>query len=134
VQQRHTTTNPAAHKLSARRRRRNGFTLAELLVALLLLDCALLALVSTSAAITRWLGAAGAAAHAAAATIARVERLASQSCAAATAGSTVDARGMREWWTVRIDDNGTRLLTDSAEYPSGRGTRRIAAASTRMLC
>ena len=113
---------------------RPGFTLAELLVALLLVNCALVALVSTSAATARWLASAGAGARAASAAVARVERLASQSCAVASSGSVVDTRGLREWWTVAREDDGSRSLSDSVEYLSLRGVRRTAAASARTLC
>jgi hypothetical protein len=108
--------------------------LVELLVALLLLDCALLALVGTSALMTRWLGGAANGVRAGSAATARVERLASLSCSAATSGAVVDARGMREWWIVQLDGDGTRLLADSVEYPFTHGTKRIAAAATRTLC
>ena len=112
---------------------RPGFTLAELLVALLLVNCALVALVSTSAATARWLASAGARTRAASAAVARVERLASQSCAVASSGS-VDARGLREWWSVDREDDGSRSLSDTVEYLSLRGARRTAGASARTLC
>ena len=123
-----------AHAHATPLRSRPGFTLVELLIALLLLDCALLGLVGTSALITRWLGTAANGARAGSAAAARVERLASLSCSTATSGETIEARGMREWWIVQLNGNGTRLLADSVEYHSAPGTRHLAGAGTRTLC
>ena len=123
-----------AHANATSLRNRPGFTLVELLIALLLLDCALLALVGTSALITRWLGTAANGARAGSAAAARIERLASLSCSTTTSGETIDPRGMHEWWIVQLNGDDTRLLADSVEYHSAPGTRHLAAAGTRTLC
>jgi prepilin-type N-terminal cleavage/methylation domain-containing protein len=111
-----------------------GFTLAEVIVALVLLACAALAAVSASAAGVRAIAEAERQERAVGAARDRVEQLASRDCSSLRAGATVDtADGIVERWTVSPIRNGARLVTDSVEY-TDRGASRKVGAERLVLC
>lgn len=83
------------------RRRRCGATLIELLVALVLLDLAILSLATMSAVAARRIGDAGRRRRAALAVANRIERVAARPCAAAGGGSRVIEPRVLESWDVR---------------------------------
>ena len=83
----------------SRRRPRRGATLVELLVALLLLDLALLALAGMSAVAVQRLGEAGRRSRAAIAATSRVEWLSSRGCGATASGGGLLEPGVIESWT-----------------------------------
>ena len=114
--------------------RRRGFTLVELIVALLLVDVALLALVGAAAGLTRRLGASGARLRALGVATARLERIASRSCLAAASGDTAWSTGIHEWWTIVPRPGGTLDVADSAVYSVGHGRTRVVALHTRVTC
>jgi len=85
-----------------RTRARRGFTLVELLVALMVFSVGALAMVATSANVITLITASKNRALAAAVADARFERMRSQNCAAHTTDSTV-TRGIKEsWQTVKL--------------------------------
>jgi type IV pilus modification protein PilV len=100
---------------------RRGFTLVELLVAIVLLSVGALALASLSAVVMRNVN--GAAQQTIAATIAqaRLERLRGLPCTQLESGEA-DTRGMYESWKVMT---GTRSITVSLSvgYSDGRRDR-----------
>jgi prepilin-type N-terminal cleavage/methylation domain-containing protein len=102
----------SAHHRS--RRRRAGFSLIELLVALVLLDLALLAVAGTSAAAARHLAAARARGRLATIAQSRVEWVASQPCGPAS-GGTVTFPGGTEIWSVSAPSGAIRVVHDSIE-------------------
>lgn len=123
----------SAPRQRARRRvARRGFTLTELLVALLLVDIGVLALVASGAAVVRELSGGIARTLAIDAARTRIERLASLDCPVATSGSAVIAPAVREWWSATTHD-GTRELADSAQWLE-RGSRRSIVVRTRIPC
>ncbi len=111
-----------------------GFTLAEIVVALMLLAWGALALVAATAAQIRAIGSAESQIAATTAARERVEHLASLPCADLRDGSSVDSSGhIREWWTVIRGRNGARLATDSVVYLD-RGTPRTLVVRRLILC
>lgn len=94
-------------------RLRPGFTLVELLVALLLFDCALLALVGSAALVVRQTGAASRRAMAQLVTENRLARLDAGPCPSPQAGASEPAPGLHERWLVVALDSATRLIDDS---------------------
>jgi prepilin-type N-terminal cleavage/methylation domain-containing protein len=110
-----------------------GFTLVELLVALVLLDIGLLALVGLGAAMSR--DASGTRRLLLATTIAtaRVETMGSVPCATTTAGSSAPAPGITESFTDTPGPNETRLLNDSVTVITP-GRIRAVIMRTRARC
>jgi Tfp pilus assembly protein PilV len=112
---------------------RCGFTLVELLVALVLLDVGLLVLVGLGAAISRDASDMRRLSRATAIAVARVETMASLVCAGTSAGTSAPAPGIAESFTDTAAPNGTRLLSDSVTIDL-RGRIRAAVMRTRARC
>jgi prepilin-type N-terminal cleavage/methylation domain-containing protein len=112
---------------------RRGFSLIELLVALVLLDVGLLALVGLGTTITREADGGRAALKAIATAQNRLERLASVGCGAVVHGSTVPSSGMVEVFDDVPAANATRLLRDSVTVTTSRGPS-IVALGTGARC
>ncbi|MDQ3948883.1 MAG: hypothetical protein M3282_00920 [Gemmatimonadota bacterium] len=111
-----------------------GFTLAEIVVALVLLAWGALALVAASAGAVRAVGAAEAQERATAAARDRVELLAARDCSSLRDGSSIDsAHGVQERWTVTPIRNGARLLTASVEY-TDRGAAHGVVLKRLIVC
>jgi Tfp pilus assembly protein PilV len=110
---------------------RQGFTLLELLVAVILVDVGVLALVAGSGIVLRRQAELRAVRTARGIAVNRVEMLASTPCAA-TSGTSAPARGFTEAWTVTPLSAG-RDIRDSVTYSLGTAVRSLAVA-TRMAC
>ena len=108
-------------KHSRRENPRRGFTLVELLVAIVLLSVGALALASLSAVVMRNIN--GAAQQTIAATIAqaRLEQLRGLPCTQLESGSA-DTRGMDESWKV-IPETRTVTVVLTVNYDDGRRNR-----------
>jgi Tfp pilus assembly protein PilV len=102
---------------------RRGATLIELLVALLLLDLALLSLASVGALTVRRIGDATRRSRAALAATNRLERLSALPCAAMQGGFAQLEPGVTESWSVRRDAAGVELA-DSIDI-LGRASDRV---------
>jgi Tfp pilus assembly protein PilV len=107
---------------------RRGFTLVELIVAILLIDVAILGVVAgTSVAVRRTL-------ESRTRTVAgqtasnRIQTLAADSCVAVT-GSSSGATGMAEQWSARPLPNAQRELWDSVVFTLSGVERRIVLRS-----
>ena len=112
---------------------RRGFTLVELLVALLLLDVGLLALVGFATTLYRDGNDTRASARALAIASSRIERMASLSCDGASAGAATSGTGVSEWFTDSPTPNETRALADSVRIVTSRGVQ-IASLRTSAPC
>jgi len=110
-----------------------GFTLVELLVALLLLDVGLLALVGFATALYRDGSSTRASARAWSIASARVERMASLPCDGTSAGTATSPVGVSEWFSDAPTPNDTRILADSVRVESSRGTQ-VAVLRTSARC
>jgi prepilin-type N-terminal cleavage/methylation domain-containing protein len=118
---------------------RRGFTLAELLVAVVLLNVGLLALVGGSAAVVRRHTSVRARSIAAQVAKARVELLAAAACGGSggvTSGSAASAGGLAEAWTVSTLANGVRELDERVTFATSATPSGVGALSlrTRVSC
>jgi type II secretory pathway pseudopilin PulG len=121
------TGTAAAHRV------RPGFTLVELLVALVLLDIGLLALVALGTTITREADGGWAALTAITAAQNRLERLASVPCAGAVHERVTPSSAIIEVFDDNPGPNDTRLLRDSVSVTTSRG-QRIVVLGTAARC
>ena len=114
---------------------RRGFTLAELLVAVVLVNVGLLALVGGSAAVVRRHTILRARSIAVQTAKTRIELLAALACGA-TSGSATSMNGVVETWSVAPLANGVRELSARVTFPtpaaaSGEGEVLLR---TRVAC
>lgn len=98
--------------------RRSGFTLVELLVAILLFDCALLAFAGDAALLVRASGLARRRQIGAAVAQSRIELLRARGCPAPGTGDASPTPGIHERWAVTAPSDSTRILFDSVQYES----------------
>lgn len=108
---------------------RNGFTLVEVLVAVLFIDVAVLASVATSALVVRRQVELRAHIAASEAAANRIEMLALGACAG-TSGSAAGPHGIVEQWSVTIA-GGVRSMRDSVSFRAGRNEKSVVLESRR---
>ena len=114
-----------------RPRRCLGFTLVELLVALLLVEVGLLSLTGTTLVLIRERSAMRARAAAIRAASNRLEILAAGPCEAAS-GAAIGPSTIREMWDVQLVPNAVRELRDSVVYGADSG--HAIVLRTRLPC
>jgi len=112
---------------------RNGFTLIETLVALVIFEFGMLAVVATSAATARDLGIARRRAHALALARERVGSLTATACAFPETGSRLVIGTFQETWRVEIHDR-RRVVVDSIAFPVARGRRAGVVVRASAIC
>jgi prepilin-type N-terminal cleavage/methylation domain-containing protein len=102
---------------------RRGFTLVELMVAIVIMAVGVLGLAGTAALVSNLSG--GAAQETLAATVAssRFEMMRSLSCASITSGRDT-TRGMQESWGDSTVANNVRWVADSIRYQAAGGRMR----------
>ena len=110
--------------------RPSGFTLVEVVIALVLVAVGLLALSATSARVTRDVGTASDRVAAALTARNRVEWLVATPCALLDGGSAAHAHGVREWWVIERVGSAA-LLRDSVMIAVPGGVRSIVLRSSR---
>ena len=116
-------------KADARRTKaRAGFTLVEVMVAMMILTIGLLGLASTSAVVVRQMGDAGRMGVAASVAQSRIEKLRLATCTTASAGSST-ARGVSESWTITPQVRSARIDV-TVTYSTRRGLRSQSYRST----
>jgi prepilin-type N-terminal cleavage/methylation domain-containing protein len=106
-------------------RPRSGFTLVEMMVAVMIMAVGLLAMVSTSAYVVRQVG--GGAQQTVAANViqSRMEWMRSLPCASFTTERSVETRGVKEMWKPGVTANKVLAVTYVAKYSvSGSPKRR----------
>ena len=109
-----------------------GFTLVETLVALLIFEVAMLALIATSAVAARELAFARLLGRAHEAARNRVEHLAA-GCPEAQTGTATQPQGLTEHWTVRVSGR-ERHIRDSIVFRVSRRGERSVVARAAVLC
>jgi Tfp pilus assembly protein PilV len=114
-------------------RSKSGFTLVETIVALVLLQVAMLALAATAGVAARDLSDTLIRRRAFAIAESRAEWLRASACASAGTGTRVLGTGAVEYWSVVAVGN-TRAVTDSVSARLTRGARVAAVARAWVLC
>jgi prepilin-type N-terminal cleavage/methylation domain-containing protein len=112
---------------------RRGFTIVELVVAIVILSIGMLGLASTAAVVTRQIG--GGAQQTIAASLAesRFEALRARSCVGLV-GGTAATRGITEVWTVATSTAArARVVTDTVKW-SVRGRLKRASYTSMIPC
>ena len=108
---------------------RKGFSLIELMVAIMVLTVALLGLAGSTAVATQMIGAGGRHTLAASVAQSRFEMLRRGSCATLTGGS-MNTRGISESW--QIDSvRASAFITSRVTYHTRRGLRTQTFRSVR---
>jgi len=112
-------------------RARPGFTLAEVLIAVILIDAGLLALVAGTAVLVRQTNELRLRTAALRAANNRLQQLGSSPCQA-TAGAAA-AAGVREDWVVAPRSDSVGDVRDSVTFQIGSASRSVVL-STRLPC
>ena len=125
-------TNRKSGRQAARTARRQGFTLVETMVAMMILSVGLLGLAGSSAHVVRQVG--GGAQQSIAATVvqSRLEWLRSVPCSTIK-DSTAVTRGVTERWTRGPTVNGVLWVRDTVKFSVG-GTARTKAYTMTVQC
>jgi prepilin-type N-terminal cleavage/methylation domain-containing protein len=112
---------------------RAGFTLVELVVAMMLFTVGLLALASGAGGVVRLMDMSNRQTLAATMAKSRFETLRSTSCATLASGSST-TRGMTETWTVSPYANQGFTARVTVSYKQRRGTTRQVVLGTVISC
>jgi Tfp pilus assembly protein PilV len=113
-------------------RRRGGFTLIEVLIAVILVDVALLALVAAGSTLVRRTTEVRLRTTAARLAVDRLQLLGASACVA-TVGTTTNPGSIREFWGAASPANGVRELFDSVTFTVA-GVEKAVALHTRLPC
>ncbi|HEU4827629.1 MAG TPA: prepilin-type N-terminal cleavage/methylation domain-containing protein [Gemmatimonadales bacterium] len=109
---------------------RQGFTVVEVLVAIMVLGVGILALVGSSALVSRMIGEGKRATYAAQIAQRRIEAFRREAALTANCGSLAAATGtastdrITEQWAITVG-NDSRNITVRAIYPNGRGNDTV---------
>ena len=113
-------------------RPRRAFTLVEVIIAVVLIDVGLLALVASSAVLIRQTAEMRARSAAVRAAANRLQQLGASTCAPAM-GTAGGAYGIREHWSIQVLADGVRELHDSVTFTTPTGTKSVVLR-TRLPC
>ncbi len=120
---------PADPRSPRRPRHERGFSLLELLVAILLVDVAILGIVHTHAVVVRNRNAMRARSAAVTGAADRIEQILASPCTAGAGSSVLPA--FAEFWTSQMD-GPTRDVSDSIVF--GVSPQHVVVLRTRFLC
>jgi Tfp pilus assembly protein PilV len=120
---------PADPRPPRRSRHEPGFSLLELLVAILLVDIALLGIVRTHAIVVRNRNEMRARSAAAIGAAARIEQILASPCTAGSGSAVLPASA--EFWSSRLDGE-TREISDSIVF--GASQMHVVVLRTRFPC
>ena len=124
----------SAERSSAGQGGRAGFTIAEVLVALVLFTVALLGLAGSSALAVRVTGSALRERRAVQRAADRIASLRAQGCASARSGTATDAAlALDERWTAASPVGGVTLIDEKVRWRAAAGTRVLLLRSA-ILC
>jgi Tfp pilus assembly protein PilV len=117
----------------ARASARTGFSIVEVLVALILVTVGLLGIAGNCALAVRVTGAAARERRAAQRASDRIAELTSQGCASARGGSSpAQSSGMSEQWTVGAVVNGVALVDARVIWATPTGARSVLLRSATL--
>jgi prepilin-type N-terminal cleavage/methylation domain-containing protein len=123
------TSVPMVSRRRAGPRSRGGFTIIELVVAIIIMTVGILALATGSAGVAKQMRAGNQAALAAVVGQARMETIRSKGCVSLSDGSAT-TRGMTEKWTITWVSSRARAVTESVTYvPRAQKSRTLALRS-----
>lgn len=117
----------------ARARSRRGFTVVEMVIAIIILAVGIIGLMGTSLVVLRQMRLGQRQALAAGLAQTRFDSLASRPCSALVNGGGAGPMGLREAWVVTAAGGGARHVTDTIVIPLHRSSRRYVYSST-ILC
>jgi prepilin-type N-terminal cleavage/methylation domain-containing protein len=109
-----------------------GFSLAEVMIAMVILTVGVLGIAASSATITRMSSEGGRSSGSAAVAESRIEVLTATPCASLASSGSATSGKFSETWTVTTS-NLLRTITVNVTYPSGRASR-TAAYVAYMSC
>jgi len=113
----------------ARLQARGGFTIVELVVAIIIITVGVLALATGSAGVAKQMRSGNQSALAAVVAQSRLETIRSLGCSNLSSG-TATTRGMTEKWSVSFISGRARAVTESVTYvPRAQTTRTIGMRS-----
>jgi Tfp pilus assembly protein PilV len=115
----------ATRRCAAAKKRRDGITLFEILIAIIMLTVAVGGLLGSSASVARQMGGGGSQTLAASLAQARLDSLTSLSCAQLAAGAasgSTTQRGVQESWTVT---DGRNIKTIDVRISVPRRTNQL---------
>lgn len=116
-------------------RRRSGFTIVEVLVAVMILVVGLLALVGTGGLVTKMLTRGTRSGRGAFFAQERLEILRATPCASLASGSNTRGGGYTLAWTITTLTGGTaRRARVVATYTAARATARADTVEATILC
>jgi len=108
--------------MTKRRRSHSGFTVVEVLVAIVIMALGVLGLAGTASSVSRLIGGGAQQTLAANVAMSRFEQLRSTACANMAAG-TATTRGMTEHWIVSASGTSLYTATDTVKYKAAGGRR-----------
>lgn len=124
-----TRRRPGAPPTAPRPTRRGGFTLVEVMVAMLIFTIGLLGLATTSAVVVKQMGDAGRMGVASTIAQSRMEKLRVANCKTAVPATSNTTRGVTETWTVTPQTRSTRIDV-TVSYSTRNGLRSQSYRST----
>lgn len=111
-------------------RKRNGFTILEVLVAVMVLTVGILAMASTAALVTRMIGQGQRYSEVSAVASQRIEMMRSRSCSALANGSATSGAYVLTWTVDSVAAGKARSVQVIVVSPVVRGTRADTFATT----
>jgi len=112
------------------KRSEKGFTIVEVVVAMVILSIGLLGLAMSAAAVTRMVGQGQRFTRTSGYANQRFEILRAQTCAAMTGGSATQGKYSESWTVTSVSGGRGRQVTVTVVSPTGRGTRSDVFTTT----
>jgi type IV pilus assembly protein PilV len=109
---------------------RAGFTILEVLVAMMILTVGILGLVTTAALVTRMIGQGQRYSEASTLAAQRIERMRSRSCTTLANGGATQGAYTISWTVDAVSQPNSRVVTVVVVSPTNRGTRADTFATT----
>lgn len=117
---------------SRRSRPRRGFTLIEMIIAIIVMSIGIMGLAGTASYVAQQVGGGGAQTVAAAIATQVSDSLSARRCSALVAGSKTK-RGVTISWTI-ADSSRTKWVTEQVQYKPKRGATKTINYITVVQC